>query len=558
MSSDPLEIKDDCPLTIASKAEWAEAKRQLIQDKKTKGSLASGHKCNYKSNKSLKHSFLFLSSPDGREKLLAVSKHYYLGVGVFGRVKVVEDETGKRFALKILRKGLHDNEKNVLSKLGCLLFTGKGCHNTQASKTQNLNKANTSYVLMELVDGINLEDYLSIYASSLTKEQKMSLAFQMALAIERLHAANIVHGDLKPSNFILQTNGQLKIVDFGASHWITEQNPTFTGKLAGAPFYRTAENKYTEGKKIKPQGTLSKRTDRYAFGKILKHDLKLGSHYGLCNEHDNLATSAMVEDFRPDSQVVIPQDRLQERLRAKHFKALEKTRKYLNAAYAQSLAKDLRKKNKHLVIDPLPSDWEEKMSSSSDDDESTNLEDKSACKFSIVSNKDIGSKSWKYGELCIYGKGKQGIIVDPQKYLKHVRQKNKDLSLLELVSLSQKNLKAIKGQRLQSIKELVKFTNNIEELLLFFNQLKLEETNQPFLRKERCFLMGKAGMTDSWKEALLVFKVRAMELVKNELNLQHALASPEKYRVIFQEGRSRFFLTKPDHLKEFERIRAII
>lgn len=443
--NNPENSKDS--YTIASKAEWEQGKKYLEQAKRDhNGILPSGFKFKRKKDKDIlkglqvlkgiEHSFLYLRCRFGAEKLIAISKHFYLGKGNFGRVKVVEDVAGRRYALKILCGEIDENELKVLRELNYLYFVG-----------QKLN-SNQTYILMELFDGINLDDYLAIYGDSLTKEQKSSLAYQMADAINYLHKKDIVHGDLKPANFILQFSPKgipkVKIIDFGCSRRITKKNPYFSSeKLNGTPFYSTLENKTSK------VGTISKFTDMYAFGIILKEDLHLKNNFCFLDKQSPVSASKVKKLLVLAKNIPLPQEKLSERLMVRYRQA--------NSFCAQ----------------------------------------------------DFYSKM-------------------------------------------------VKEQILKHIQRLVRCTDNIDELLVFFKQLKLEEMNHPSLRKERCFLMGKAGMTDSWKEALLVFKVRAMELCKNEMNVNHVILNPEKYAPIFQESRARIFkCIKPEHLKEFEYMLAI-
>ena len=53
-----------------------------------------------------------------------------------------------------------------------------------------------------------------------------TIVVQMADALKAAHAANIVHGDLKPSNLMLTTTGQLKVLDFGLAKIETGEKAT--------------------------------------------------------------------------------------------------------------------------------------------------------------------------------------------------------------------------------------------------------------------------------------------------------------------------------------------
>ena len=59
----------------------------------------------------------------------------------------------------------------------------------------------------------------------------------MTLALEYLHAQNIIYRDLKPENLLLDRHGQIKITDFG----FAKDVPDITWTLCGTPDYLAPE-----------------------------------------------------------------------------------------------------------------------------------------------------------------------------------------------------------------------------------------------------------------------------------------------------------------------------
>jgi hypothetical protein len=76
--------------------------------------------------------------------------------------------------------------------------------------------------LTELVDGGNLQEWINdeqLYAGSMQKQQNrlVSIAHQIASAVQHLHNHGILHQDIKPENIVMTKEGKPVLADFGAS-----------------------------------------------------------------------------------------------------------------------------------------------------------------------------------------------------------------------------------------------------------------------------------------------------------------------------------------------------
>lgn len=116
------------------------------------------------------------------------------------------------------------------------------------------------FYAMELVEGGSLEDVLQ-QRGKLPWEQVVEYALQMCAALECSHRAGVIHRDVKPGNFLIASNGQLKLSDFGLASVAAQRRITNVGKTAGTFLYMAPEQ--IRGQEITP------RTDLYALGCVL-------------------------------------------------------------------------------------------------------------------------------------------------------------------------------------------------------------------------------------------------------------------------------------------------
>ena len=107
-------------------------------------------------------------------------------------------------------------------------------------------------LLMERIYGIDLSDKGLLKA--LTIEEKVSVCIHICQAIEMLHLRNIIHLDIKPSNFMLERSGRIRLIDFG----ISVQSGVKSSSVAGTAGYFSPEQLARE--------KLSEVTDIFALG----------------------------------------------------------------------------------------------------------------------------------------------------------------------------------------------------------------------------------------------------------------------------------------------------
>lgn len=76
-------------------------------------------------------------------------------------------------------------------------------------------QGNMAYIIMELVDGISLTDLMKYFPETLDADMVAAVFKAVSHAIEVAHKNHVLHLDVKPDNVLINTQGQIKVVDFG-------------------------------------------------------------------------------------------------------------------------------------------------------------------------------------------------------------------------------------------------------------------------------------------------------------------------------------------------------
>lgn len=76
-------------------------------------------------------------------------------------------------------------------------------------------QGNTAYIIMELVDGISLTDLMQCFPQAIDADVVAAVFKAVSHALEVAHKNHVLHLDIKPDNVLINTNGQVKVVDFG-------------------------------------------------------------------------------------------------------------------------------------------------------------------------------------------------------------------------------------------------------------------------------------------------------------------------------------------------------
>jgi beta-lactam-binding protein with PASTA domain/tRNA A-37 threonylcarbamoyl transferase component Bud32 len=199
---------------------------------------------------------------DGRYRVIR-----RLGSGGMANVYLAEDEElGRRVAIKVLDdKHAHDEQfierfrreaKNAASL----------SHPNIVSIYDRGDSEGTYYIAMEYIEGRTLKD-LIVARGPLPVDRAVSYARQILGAVRFAHRKGIVHRDIKPHNVLVDTDGRLKVTDFGIARAGASQM-TEAGSIIGTAQYLSPEQ--ARG------AAVDQRSDLYSVGVVL-HEMLTGS-----------------------------------------------------------------------------------------------------------------------------------------------------------------------------------------------------------------------------------------------------------------------------------------
>ena len=115
------------------------------------------------------------------------------------------------------------------------------------------------YIVMELIDGISLKQYME-KKGVLNWKETLHFAIQIGKALEHAHERGIVHRDIKPHNVMVLKNGSVKVADFGIARVMSESH-TLTREALGSVHYISPEQ--AKG------GRVDNRSDIYSLGVVM-------------------------------------------------------------------------------------------------------------------------------------------------------------------------------------------------------------------------------------------------------------------------------------------------
>jgi HAMP domain-containing protein/predicted Ser/Thr protein kinase len=186
-----------------------------------------------------------------------------LGVGGMGMVfKAVDTELDEVVAIKTLKQEMIGQDPSALERFKGEIRLARKISHRNVVRTHDLGESGGVYfITMEYVEGKSLKD-LIVSRGKLPIPVTLTVAKQLCRALEVAHDEGVIHRDIKPANMVVQSDGVLKVMDFGIARLAKrKEGVTQAGMVVGTPEYMAPEQLMGDN--------IDARADLYAVGCVL-------------------------------------------------------------------------------------------------------------------------------------------------------------------------------------------------------------------------------------------------------------------------------------------------
>ncbi len=162
-----------------------------------------------------------------------------LGRGGMGEVYLAVGRRGDRVAVKMLRDPI-ENDPDARLRLEREVRALRRVESPYVAQVLDADlSGDRPYLVMEYIEGENLLDAVR-RRGPLQESRLIALAHGLAAALAIIHAAGVVHRDVKPANVLLGEDGPV-LIDFGIAQVLDATRVTMTGTFLGTPGYCAPE-----------------------------------------------------------------------------------------------------------------------------------------------------------------------------------------------------------------------------------------------------------------------------------------------------------------------------
>lgn len=161
----------------------------------------------------------------------------------------------RNVAIKVLKEEFASDESFVEKFRNEARSAARLGHPNIVTAYDTVDSGDLHYIVMELVEGITLKNYIS-RKQQLSNKETIGIAIQAAEGIAEAHRKGIIHRDIKPQNIIVSREGKVKVADFGIAKAVT--GDSLTQSVLGSAHYISPEQARS--------GEADHRSDLYSLG----------------------------------------------------------------------------------------------------------------------------------------------------------------------------------------------------------------------------------------------------------------------------------------------------
>jgi serine/threonine-protein kinase len=183
-----------------------------------------------------------------------------LGIGGMATVYGATHRNGAKVAVKMLHSTLASSAELCRRFVREAYFVNKVHHpGVVRVIDDDVDEEGAAFLVMERASGVSLCDRAT--NRLLDEREVLDVAEQVLPILAASHAAGVVHRDLKPDNLLIDTDGTVRLLDFGIARLVEDDEDwTRSGIVFGTPGYMAPEQALGKKDEISP------RTDVYALG----------------------------------------------------------------------------------------------------------------------------------------------------------------------------------------------------------------------------------------------------------------------------------------------------
>ena len=198
----------------------------------------------------------------------------YIGKMLDGRYEIIEligsggmanvykakcHRLNRMVAVKILKSDMAENEEIRRRFRDESRAVAQLSHANIVSVYDVSSSGDTEYIVMELIDGITLKQYME-RRGQMDWRESLHFIMQIMRALEHAHSRGIIHRDIKPQNIMVLRDGSVKVADFGIA-CLQNNAQTLTQDALGSVHYISPEQARGEH--------IDARSDIYSAGVVL-------------------------------------------------------------------------------------------------------------------------------------------------------------------------------------------------------------------------------------------------------------------------------------------------